>query len=205
MSIEALRKEILSAAEKEREKILNEAKSEAQKIVEEANEKALRIVERKRQQIESELRNRREVVLAVKRLEGKRLVYEQIMKLIEEVRNEANKRLVQIKGSSEYLDIISKFIVKGLKELGVKEAKVFYSIGDEELFKNSSKQIVEQVSKRYGDKVKLEFVNSGENFLGGVILSDLDEKVFYISTFDGKLQSIFEERLDEILNILRGG
>ncbi len=205
MSIEALRKEILSAAEKEREKILNEAKSEAQKIVEEANERALRIVERKRQQIESELRSRREVVLAVKRLEGKRLVYEQIMKLIEEVRNEANKRLVEIKGSSEYLDIISKFIVKGLKELGVKEAKVFYSIGDEELFKNSSKQIVEQVSKRYGDKVKLEFVNSGENFLGGVILSDLDEKVFYISTFDGKLQSIFEERLDEILNILRGG
>ena len=205
MSIEALKKEIISSAEKEKEKIISEAKAEAQKILEEANERALRIIERKRAQIESELRNRKEVAVAVKRLEGKRMVYEQIMKLLDEVREKSLEKIRAIKDSDEYVDIISKYIVEGLKDLNIEEAKVLYSSSDADFFKKNSKKITEQVSKLYGKKVKLEFSDSGENFLGGVIVSDVDEKVLYVSTFDGRLNALFEERLDEILNILRGG
>ncbi len=205
MSIEALKKEIISSAEKEKERIISEAKAEAQKILEEANERALRIIERKRAQIESELRNKKEVAVAVKRLEGKRMVYEQIMKLLDEVREKSLEKIRDIKNSDEYIDIISKYIVEGLKDLNLVEAKVLYSSSDADFFKENSKKISEKVSKLFGKKVKLEFEDSGENFLGGVIVSDFDEKVFYVSTFDGRLNSLFEERLDEILNILRGG
>lgn len=205
MSIEALRKEIISSAEKEKDKIISEAKAEAQKIIDEANERALRIVERKRAQILSDLKNRKEVAIAVKRIEGKRMVYEQIMKLLEEVREKSLEKIMAIKNSDEYIDIISRYIAEGLKNLNIEKAKILYSSLDEEFFKKNSKIVIEKVSKLYGKKVELEFLDSGENFLGGVIVSDMDEKVFYVSTFDGRLNILFEEHLDEILNILRGG
>ncbi|HIE36669.1 TPA: hypothetical protein EYP83_00750 [Candidatus Geothermarchaeota archaeon] len=204
MSIEALRREILSTAEKEKIRILNDAEIEAKKIVDEANEKALSIIERKRAYIESELKNRREVAIAVKRLEGRRMVYEQLIKLLDEVRQGVLRELNKLRNSDDYLDIISRYIVEGLKELNIFEAKVLFSSLDKEFFDRNSKKITNNVIKMVGRDVKLDFIDSGQNFLGGVIVCDKEENTFYVSTFDGRLNRIFEERLDEILNILRG-
>ncbi|GEM_PF-795192 len=205
MSIEALRREILSSAEKERERIIREAKEEAEKIVREANEKALKIVERKRSQIESSLKSRMEVALAVKRLEGKRLVYEEVMKLFEETRREAEKRLEEVKKADRYKEIVLRFISRGIESIGGKEFKVFYSPSDKEFFDGYSKVLLKDLRNKYGDDLKIEFIEFGEKFMGGVIVSDPSSQIFYVSTFDGRLKNVFEEKLDVILNILRGG
>ena len=205
MSIEALRREIISSAEKEKEKILNEAKAEAERIVEEANDKALKIIERKRSQIESQLKSRMEVSIAVRRLEGKRKVYEEIMSLIEMVRNETEKRLEQIRSSNEYLDIIVRFISRGVESLGTKKVKVYYSPLDKEFFEKNSDRIAKILKDKFGGELEISFLEFSERFSGGVIISDNTESTFYVSTFDGRMKNVFEEKLDMILNILKGG
>lgn len=204
MSIEALRREILSSAEKEKIRILSEAEAEAKKIIDEANERALGIIERKRAYIESELRNKREVALAIKRLEGRRIVYEQVIKLLDEVRDGVLRELRELRSNDKYIDTISKYIVVGLRDLNIFEAKVLFSSLDKEFFDRNSIKINDKVAEIVGNDVKLNFIDSGYNFLGGVIVCDMEENIFYVSTFDGRLNLLFEERLDEILNILRG-
>jgi len=205
MSIEALRREIISSAEKEREEILNEARKEAEKIINDAKEKAIKIVERKRAHIESQLKNKMEVAMAVKRLEGKRMVYEEIMKLFDEVRQRALAKLSELRNSGEYLNVVVKYIHKGVDSLNTTALRVYYPPDDEDFFKKNEGKIVKEVSKLVGKDIKIDFVKSDERFLGGVIIADSKDQVFYVSTFDGKLKSVFEDKLDVILNILRGG
>jgi len=198
MSFEALRREILESAEKEANRILEEARSKAEKILKEAEDKAEAIKRRKRSDVEARLRNNMEVALAVKRLEGKRLVYMKIMELLRMVEEASVERLDDIRRDrSRYLPVIKNFIEKGFSELGVERAKMFYSIEDEDLIK----------SVDFKEAVKgfdLTLVNSGERFFGGIIMSDVDEKVFYIATFEGRLREVMDRDLHIILDILRG-
>ncbi len=198
MSFEALRKEIIESAEKEAEAILAEAREKAEKILREAEERAAAIKSRKRAEVESQLKTKMEVAKAVKRLEGKRLVYSKIMELINMVEDKSIEKLKSLRNNpSEYASIWKRFVEKGLSELGVDEAKIFYSSDDADFI--NSKELKSALKG-----FNLEFVDSGERFLGGFIMSDPDEKVFYIATFDGRLREVMDKDLYVILNILRG-
>jgi len=200
MSLEALRKEIISSAESEAERILAEARAKAEEMIKEAEERATVIIERKRQEIEARMKAALEVSIAVKRLEGKKMVYTKIMELLERVRLESRSRLEGLKNTPEYIDYWKRFLARGVEELGVNRVKVFYSSLDSEFVSKKGGEIASSL----GD-VEVEFVDSGERFLGGFIMSDMDEKVFYVATFDGRLNDVFEKELYEVMEILRGG
>ncbi len=200
MSLEALRKEIISSAESEAEKILSEARAKAEEILREAEERATAIVERKRQEIEARMKAALEVSIAVKRLEGKKMVYTKIMELLDKVRMESRSRLEALKNSPEYAEFWKRFLARGVEELGVKKVKVFYSTLDSEFISKNGGDIASSLKD-----VEVEFVDSGERFLGGFVMSDEDEKVFYVATFDGRLNDVFEKELYEVMEILRGG
>jgi V/A-type H+-transporting ATPase subunit E len=204
MSLEALKQEILKSAEARRKEILEEAKSEAEKILAEAKARAERIIKKKRESIIKDLGEKKKAAYAVARLEGKKKVMCKRDELVRKAFEEARKRLIEIKDTDKYLEILAKYIIESLKELNIDRARLRVSRDDYELVNNNLKLLEKKVGEELNKKISLKLLKEYVNILGGVVVSDEEDKIFYTNTFDSRLKLVYDEERDDVLKILFG-
>jgi len=206
MSLEALKNEILKSANSRKEEILKEAREKAEKIIEDAKEKAEKIVARKRESVIKNLSEKKKAALAVTRLEGKKKVMMKKGEIVKLVFDEVRKKLSTFKKEEpkRYVDVITSYIIESLEGWSVDEINIRVSKEDYDLIKKNLKKISDKVSDRVGRKIVINLLDEPVDILGGVVVSDKEDKVFYTNTFDSRLIRLYEEERDEVLNILFG-
>lgn len=206
MSLEALKNEILKSANSRKEEILKEAREKAEKIIEDAKEKAEKIVARKRESVIKNLSEKKKAALAVTRLEGKKKVMMKKGEIVKLVFDEVRKKLSTFKKEEpkRYVDVITSYIIESLEGWSVDEVNIRVSKEDYDLIKKNLKKISDKVSDRVGRKIVINLLDEPVDILGGVVVSDKEDKVFYTNTFDSRLIRLYEEERDEVLNILFG-
>jgi len=205
MSLEALKREILGSANKRREEIIKEAREEAESIINEAKAKAEKIVSSKRESVIKELNEKKRAATAVARLEGRRKVSMAKAEVVSKAFEEARRWLTELKKTKRYIDVISNYIREALENLGVDEANIRVSKEDYDFIKSSFKDIESRVASNLGKKIKLKLLDDHVDILGGVVVSDVDDIQYYINTFDSRINRVYEEDLDRIMEILFGG
>jgi len=204
MSLEALKQEILKSAEVRRKEILEEAESEAEKIIAEAKAHAERIIEKKRESIVKDLMEKRKAAYAVARLEGKKKIMSKRDEIVRKAFEEARRKLIELKDSDKYLEILSKYIIEAIKELNIYKANLRVSRDDYDLISRNLVILEKKISREIKKKISLKLLREPVNIIGGVVISDEGDKIFYTNSFDSRLKRVYDEERDEILKILFG-
>ncbi|MEZ0345186.1 MAG: V-type ATP synthase subunit E family protein [Infirmifilum sp.] len=198
--MEAILKELRSAAEEEYQRIIKEAEEQAKKLLEDAYSKAESLRKQRITQLLDETRRKIESELAPQRLEIRRKFlaerYNYILTRLEEILSHVAREVVENK---EYH---RAFLARGIDEAisSIKSSKVNLHPCRE------SKKLLQEVINAKKDalakaKPGLE-LNVGEDVecAGGFLAVSNDNKEYYNATLEAKISEIRERVLPELLN-----
>lgn len=202
MGIEELRKEIMEETEKRVREIIDDAHRRAEEILKEAERKAAEIVRRRREELIKKLKEKERAELALARIECKKIMNLQAMALVEKVYEEVKRKLIELRKSDGYKDVLATLLVEALSALNLREAVVYLNEQDKGLFRDNLSYFEELVSKKIGGNVKLIISNNSIDIIGGVIVSDVSGRTFYNNSFDAKLKESRETLLYELTSML---
>ncbi|MGB9709252.1 MAG: V-type ATP synthase subunit E [Infirmifilum sp.] len=200
--MEAIIKELRSAAEEEYQRIIREAEEEAKRILDEANVKAEDLRKQKINQLLTETRQKIEAELAPRRLEIRRKYlaerYNYIFNLLEEVLSQV--ALEVLRDENHYYAFLSKRFEEAIQNMKNNQITIRPCRG--------SKTIIEKVIRDKTSaltKVKPGLVLSvGEEIdcQGGFVAESADAKEYFNATLEARLTEIRERVLPELLKKL---
>lgn len=205
MGLEELRKEIISEAEAKVKAILEEANKEADRILKEAKEKAETIKIGKKERLMKELNEREESENALARIEGKRLVFESRLEVMDRVFNSVVERLRGFRGKEDYYDgVLVRYVVEGVSSMGLDEVYLFVNDEDYTMLSKRLKDFNKKVSSLVKRDVNIMLSEERTRILGGVILSNESGSIIFNNSFDSRLNEAKEKLVAELFEILFG-
>ncbi len=201
--IEALKREIRELARKSYEKIIEDAKRKAREIIEEARKEAEEISKTIKEKVIKEVRNELN-----RKLMSIRMKYRyELMKLkyeaIEEVFKKAEGQLKEF--VSKDREEYYRVLHRLLKQAieNLEEYREYIIYARDEDI-NIVEEIIRELSRKYPNHV-FKVVKSPVEFIGGIIVYAPEGAVFFNNTFDARLSRIKEYRINEVINVLFGG
>ena len=206
MGLEELRKEIIEEAEKKVEEILNEAKAKADEIIKDAKSRAEVIIKRKRDELLRRLKEKERAEYALARIEGRRMVSLKKMEYINKVFDLAFEKLKEYTKSEEYINVtLINLIAEAIKNLNVSEAVIRVNNEDlKRLRKKGIKELESILSEKVGRKLKVKLDRTPINIIGGAIVYDIDERIYYNNSFEARMNDIRDELMYKVSEILFG-
>ncbi|MEM3713375.1 MAG: V-type ATP synthase subunit E family protein [Nitrososphaeria archaeon] len=177
--------DILIKAEEEAEKIIYNAKKEAEKIISEAKEKAEEII---REKVKDEINlikdDERRRIIEIN-LKIKESMIKAREKIYDETIEEVRKRIIELRASNIYKDVLHKLIIEGCKILN--ENNIIIKINNEDYNLLNIGKIKEEVKKIVGNEpnIKIIFENIGN--MGGAIITTENELLIYDNTLSARL------------------
>ena len=189
MSIE-LEASLIEKAVEERNTILEQSEKRAKRILENADKEKIRLeadVERHlKTVVGSELRAVHDRIVGRVNLEGRKLVMDTKMEIIDTVFKEAQKALEEMvkKGGAEYEAVMEKLVKEAVITIGENELLVSSNNTDQLLLN----QLLPKVSKELG--VSLELDSEPIDVIGGVEVRNLHGTKIYYNTLGGRLAKI---------------
>ncbi len=207
--IEILKQEIYNLAKKEAEEILKEAKINASKIIEEAKQKASEILKSRLEKSLRDIRRTMNSKMMSLRSEKKAELIRVREEYIDKVFNRVYKHLQEftVNHRNEYSQVLSNLVIESLKEIGEygDEFVILVNSRDEELLRNILPSLVNVAAKTLGRKITLTIHKSPVEFIGGVIVSTRDGRIYYNNTFEARIQHVKEKYLEKIYDLLFEG
>lgn len=192
MSIEELRKTVLSKAKKEAEEIVKQAMEEASRITEEAMKKKKEIVEQEKRKIYDTLKP--EVRIDEAKIQGKKIVLDVKREAIEEIYKAIEKRLNELT-PEERKRSLENLLREALKEL-------FESIenptGIKLLVAPPDVEVAEQILREKLQISQAE-VRAYEGITGGVIVMCCNDEIRIDNSHEARLKIAMERYLPEAL------
>lgn len=202
-STEAIRKKIISEAEKTGQNIIEEAKSKAAELLAEARKKADEMKKSELEQIGEQMKNRSMQDLAEKKVAYHRRLQSQKSQIIDEVFDKAREKVLQYVRNIEYLVALKDMIMESVVALGGGKLRVSVNEADrrkvtEDLMKKLSKAI----QKETGNETELILDDAPLKTIGGVVVSTFDEQASIDNTFETRLERVKENAKAELEAIL---
>lgn len=188
--------------EDEARRIIAEAEAEARRILEEAREKAHIEASREAGKIIKEAEEKASTIRLIAEARA-RLVYrlrilEEKNKLVENVLEEAKKRLNEFLLSVEYTRILEKFIIEAAIAIGGGNLKIILP----KLYDIDLDGIAKIVERETGVKTMFEVIVEEGSFSGGVIVISSDGKLVFDNTFEGRMKRMRKDLIKHIPTIL---
>ncbi len=206
MGVEELRKEILEEAERKVNEIISEAKAEADKILKDAERRVEEIKKAREADVRKRMEEKLRSEFSLARIEGKKLIVNTKWAIVDEVFNKAWERFMEFGGSKEYYnEFIPKMVAYGASRMGVDEVLLHLNSNDAKRIKGMIGKLAKDVSKYAGKKIKLNLAEKPVNIKGGVIVSDVEEKVYFNASFDALFKRAREELAPAVFELLFGG
>ena len=208
--IEKIVSHIQAEAAKEISEIVGEAQTEADKIKKAAQEK----VEREADKILSDGKRAASLeeqrMLAETRIQVRRKRMDAQEEAIDSSFAEARKVLEELtekgkRDSFAYKDILFNLIVSASEAVAGKKLELVLNQRDRESFKKEMlAEITREVGKRTGRDMSLDLGDAPMQFLGGVVVRDLENSVEVDHTLETKLSRLRENMRVEVAKILFG-
>jgi|Deesub1362B_J571_1020462.scaffolds.fasta_scaffold00003_458 V/A-type H+-transporting ATPase subunit E len=203
MSLDRLKEEILGDAELQVKEILSKAEEEANKILEEARNKAELEKARRKEAVKKRLLEKESAAVSLANIEGKKLLLDVKESIINDLYDKIKERLLNISRDDAYMNSLIKLAVEAIKAVGTSSINIQLNHKDKEFVEKNWNKFYKSIAKEVGN-VEIHVVNDPLNILGGVVVSSRDGTIIYNNSLDSRLERIFKDERNELINILFG-
>ena len=189
---------LIEKAVEERTAIIAKAEARAERILENARQEEARIksdVERHlRTIVGSELRAVHDRIVGRANLDGRKVVMEAKMELLDTVFESAQKKLEAMakKGGAHYQEVVKKLISETVEAIGEDELIVSSNKADHGFLKKT----ISELSKELGVSLRLD--DKPIDTMGGVIVKNQRGTKVYYNTLEGRLSKVRESKASEV-------
>ena len=195
--LKSIAKEILESAEKEAEALILKAEAQAEKILEEARKEAEKRYNSIIKENEERMRAEERQLSSLFELEAKNRLLKVKEELIEEVYDEALRRLRNFTLTEEYLNCLLRLISEASRRIPSKELKI--QLNERDRCRLTEKHL-RDLSKSIG--VRITKSEKRINCIGGVVIASSDGKMVIDNTFENRLRSLKNTLRARIAKIL---
>ena len=193
----SITKEILEDAERDARNIISRAEAEAERILKHAKEEAERRYEEIIRKSKERIKDKKRQAISLFELETKNNLLEAKEEIIEEVYDEAIKRLRQYTLTEEYTNCILRLIREASRQ--IKSDALIIRLNERD-YQILTKKRLDELSRKLGVKI----IKSDEkiNCTGGVVVTSLDGKIIVDNTFENRLRILKDSLRTKIAKIL---
>lgn len=198
MALENIINRIIDDAKKKADEIKGEARVEADRIADKARKKAKSLKGDILAETEDEAKKEEKRILSLARLEAKNMVLAQKRAVINDVFDEALKKLKSLT-DEEYRDLIKKMLLK----VGIEDSEeLIVSSDDRKRINNEFLKEINKALKSQGRKGELRFSDEKREIEGGFILKK--GKVEFNNSFSALVEVVREDLEPKIAENLLG-
>jgi len=193
----SITKEILEDAERDARNIISRAEAEAERILKHAKEEAERRYEEIIKKGKERIKDKKRQAISLFELETKNNLLEAKEEIIEEVYDEAIKRLRRYTCTEEYTNCILRLIREASRQINSDALIIRLNERDHQIL---TKKRLDELSRKLGVKI----IKSDEkiNCIGGVVVTSLDGKIIVDNTFENRLRILKDSLRTKIAKIL---
>ena len=193
----SITKEILEDAERDARNIISRAEAEAERILKHAKEEAERRYEEIVRKGKERIKDKKRQAISLFELETKNNLLEAKEEIIEEVYDEAIKRLRQYTLTEEYTNCIFRLIREASRQINSDALIIRLNERDHQIL---TKKRLDELSRKLGVKI----IKSDEkiNCTGGVVVTSIDGKIIVDNTFENRLRILKDSLRTKIAKIL---
>ncbi|HUV54802.1 MAG TPA: V-type ATP synthase subunit E family protein [Candidatus Krumholzibacteriaceae bacterium] len=189
---------LIDKAVEERNAIISKAEVRAERILENARQEEERInsdVDRHlRTIVGSELRAVHDRIVGRANLDGRKMIMEAKMELLDTVFEYAQEKLEAMakKGGADYQEIVKKLISEAAEAIGEDELIVSSNKADNGFLKKT----ISELSKELGVSLRLD--DKPIETMGGVIVKNQRSTKVYYNTLEGRLSKVRGSKASEV-------
>jgi vacuolar-type H+-ATPase subunit E/Vma4 len=189
---------LIEKAVEERNTIIAKAEARAARILENARQEEARIksdVDRHlRTIVGSELRAVHDRIVGRANLDGRKMIMEAKMELLDTVFESASEKLEAMakKGGADYQEVVKKLISEAVEAMGEDELIVSSNKADHGFLKKT----LPELSKELGVSLRLDA--KPIDAMGGVIVKNPRGTKVYYNTLDGRLSKVRGSKASEV-------
>jgi len=189
---------LIEKAVEERNTIIAKAEARAARILENARQEEARIksdVDRHlRTIVGSELRAVHDRIVGRANLDGRKMIMEAKMELLDTVFESASEKLEAMakKGGADYEEVVKKLISEAVEAMGEDELIVSSNKADHSFLKKT----LPELSKELGVTLRLDA--KPIDAMGGVIVKNPRSTKVYYNTLDGRLAKVRGSKASEV-------
>ncbi len=189
---------LIDKAVEERNSIISKAEARAELILENARQEEVRIksdVDRHlRTIVGSELRAVHDRIVGRANLDGRKMVMEVKMELLDTVFEYAREKLEAMakKGGADYQEVVKKLISEAVEAIGEDELIVSSNKADNSFLK----KILSELTKELGVSLRLDA--KPIDAMGGVIVKNQRGTKVYYNTLEGRLSKVRGSKASEV-------
>jgi V/A-type H+-transporting ATPase subunit E len=184
--------DILSIAREKAQSIISKAQEDADRILNEAKSNFLREASEliKTAETEAEAIRRRQISEARHALKLRE--QEEKNKILNEVLDQTRKRASEITvDENRYLQYLTKLSVDGIQEIGLENVVLHLNAGDAKRF---GEKLNREISRQMQKPGKVDLAREPIETAGGVIISNNDDTIRIVNTFEQRYEAL-EARL----------
>jgi V/A-type H+-transporting ATPase subunit E len=201
-NIETLKDEILKQAKEQASAIIEREQRIAERDLEFAKEDATAVREQERSKLQPIVDTEEKKISSSAEMEARRMLLEKKEELVSKLFADVELKLEDMRGSDDYIDIITRSIENGFETIGDRLI-IEYGEKDKEIFSDKSiSKIKSKVSKSLGVKIDLEFQCSGDSVSAGVIIKSKDGRIVIDNSFSSLIKRLEEELRGKVSEIL---
>ena len=201
-NVETLKNKILEQAREEASKALDRAQRVAERDLVYAKEEAEEIKAQQRAEIQPLLEAEKKKTLVTAEMEARKKLLEKKEELVDRIFAEAENRLVELRGSKDYVDIISRSIEEAVATING-DAIVEFGEKDSDIFTPDYISSIEsRVAESLGRKLQLQFQCVGGKISAGIIIKSKDGRIIMDNSFSGRLRRLKEEIRGKVSEML---
>jgi vacuolar-type H+-ATPase subunit E/Vma4 len=189
---------LIDKAVEERNTLIAKAEVRAERILENARQEEARIksdVDRHlRTIVGSELRAVHDRIVGRANLDGRKMVMEAKMELLDTVFEYAREKLEAMakKGGADYQEVVKKLISEAVEAIGEDELIVLSNKADNGFLK----KILSELTKELGVSLRLD--DKPIDAMGGVIVKNQRNTKVYYNTLEGRLSKVRGSKASEV-------
>ncbi len=200
--VEALKSKILEQAREEASKALDRAKRVAERDLVYAQEEVEEIKAQQRAEILPLLEAEKKKIIVAAEMEARKKLLEKKEELVYRIFAEAENRLIQLRGSKDYVYIISRSIEEAVTTING-DAIIGFGEKDSDIFTpDYISSIKSRVAESLGENLQLQFQCVGDKISAGVIIKSKDGKVIIDNSFSSRLRRLKEEMRGKVSEML---
>jgi vacuolar-type H+-ATPase subunit E/Vma4 len=200
--VESLKNKILEQARDQASRALDRAQRVAERDLVYAREEAEEIKAQQRAEVQPLLEAEKKKTIVAAEMEARKKLLEKKEELVDRIFTEAENRLIELRGSKDYVDIISRSVEEAVATING-DAIVEFGEKDSDIFTSETTSSMEsRVAESLGRKLQLQFQCVGGRISAGVIIKSKDGRIIIDNSFSGRLRRLKEEMRGKVSEML---
>jgi vacuolar-type H+-ATPase subunit E/Vma4 len=202
-STEAIRRKIISDAERNSHDVIQQAKGRASEILNNARKRAEEMKEAELEQIKKHVKDRSLQDLAEKKVAHHRRLQTFKSQLIDDAFDKVREELGRYTKEPAYSETLRHLIIESGVALGGGRISVRVNEADaKRLSRNSLRDLSKVITKRTRTETQVIMEKDSITTIGGAVVSAIDQKASIDNTFEARLKKAKEDAKAELEAIL---